>query len=41
MEVFFKIATATLCIGASLQRWHQRVTTMIEKVPGNPRINKL
>jgi hypothetical protein len=41
MEVYFKIATASLCIGASLEWWQQSITTMIKKTPGNPKINKL
>jgi hypothetical protein len=41
MEVHHRIATMALRIGISLQRWQRSVTTMIEKVPGNPKINKL
>jgi hypothetical protein len=41
MEVYYKLATTALWIRASLQRWQQSITTMIEKVPGNPKINKL
>jgi hypothetical protein len=37
MEVYFKIATTALKIGASLKRWQQSITTMIEKIPVTPR----
>jgi hypothetical protein len=41
MQVYHKIATATLQIGMSLDRWQKSITTMIEKVPGNTKIKKL
>jgi hypothetical protein len=41
MEVYCTLATTVLRIGASLQRWQHSIATMIEKVPGNPKINKL
>jgi hypothetical protein len=41
LEVYHKVATATLRIGISLERWQKSITTMIEKVPGNPKLNKL
>jgi hypothetical protein len=39
--VYYKIATAALKWGISLERWKNSITTMIEKQPGCPRINKL
>jgi hypothetical protein len=41
MDVYYKVATATIRIGASLDRWQQSITKMIEKQPDNPKINKL
>jgi Reverse transcriptase (RNA-dependent DNA polymerase) len=41
MGVYHNIATAALSWGISLDRWHNSITTMIEKQPGCPRINKL
>jgi hypothetical protein len=41
MGVYHKVATAALAWGISLDRWHNSITTMIEKQPGCPRINKL
>jgi hypothetical protein len=35
------VATAALDWGVSIQRWQNSITTMIEKQPGCPRINKL
>jgi hypothetical protein len=41
MGAYFHVATAALNWGTSLQRWQNSITTMIEKQPGCPRINKL
>jgi hypothetical protein len=41
MGVYHKIASAVTKWGASLHRWQQSLTSMIEKVPGCPKINKL
>jgi hypothetical protein len=41
MGVYFQIATIAFKIGASLERRQQSITTMIEKIPGTPKINKL
>lgn len=41
MGVYFHVATAALNWGVSLRRWQNSITTMIEKQPGCPRINKL
>jgi hypothetical protein len=41
MGVYHNIATTALKWGISLERWQNSITTMIEKQPGCPRINKL
>jgi hypothetical protein len=41
LGVYYQVATAALEWGVSLQRWQNSITTMIEKQPGCPRINKL
>lgn len=41
MGVYYNIATAALGWGITLDRWHNSITTMIEKQPGCSRINKL
>jgi hypothetical protein len=41
MKVHYYIALAALRTGTSLDRWQNITMTMIEKVPGCPRTNKL
>jgi hypothetical protein len=41
MQVYYEIATAAINQGISLNRWQQSITSMIKKVPGSPKINKL
>jgi hypothetical protein len=41
MGAYFHVATAALNWGTSLQLWQNSITTMIEKQPGCPRLNKL
>jgi hypothetical protein len=41
LGVYYNVATAALQWGISLQRWKNSITTMIEKQPGFPQINKL
>jgi hypothetical protein len=41
LSVYYRIATLALAHGISLERWQHSTTSMIEKTPGNPRINKL
>jgi hypothetical protein len=41
LMTYYKLATAALRSGTSLDRWQNSITTMIEKQRGNPKINKL
>jgi hypothetical protein len=41
MGVYFHVATVALNWGTSLQHWQNSISTMIEKQPGCPHINKL
>jgi hypothetical protein len=41
MKVYYHIEIAAFPTGLSLDRWQNSITTMIEKIPGCPRINKL
>lgn len=41
LQVLYHIATSAFNSGQSLERWKQVTTCMIEKIPGEPRINKL
>ena len=41
MRVYYNIVIAALNLGISIERWQNCTTTMIEKQPGNPKINKL
>jgi hypothetical protein len=41
LGVYYKLASLALKWGISLERWQNSITTMIEKQPGCPRINKL
>jgi hypothetical protein len=41
MLVYFHMVMAGIRSGSSLTRWQRSTTTMIEKIPGSPRINKL
>jgi hypothetical protein len=41
MGVYYHVATAALNWVASLLRWQNSITTMIEKQPGCPRVSKL
>jgi hypothetical protein len=41
MKLYYQIAMAPLRTGTSLDRWQNSTTTMINKIPGCPRINKL
>lgn len=41
MTVYYNIVIAALNMGISIDRWQNCTTTMIEKQPGNPKINKL
>lgn len=41
MSVYYHIVAAALNTGTSIDRWQNCTTTMIEKQPGNPKINKL
>jgi hypothetical protein len=41
MDIYHKLAAATIMIGASLDHWQRSITTMIEKQPGSPKIIKL
>jgi hypothetical protein len=41
LKLYYHIAVAAFRAGISLQRWQTSITTMIEKIPGSPRINKL
>lgn len=40
-QVYYQIAMATLYSANTLRRWCHSSTMMLEKVPGNPKINKL
>jgi hypothetical protein len=41
LRVYYHIACMALRWGLSLDRWQTSITSMIEKVPGCPKINKL
>jgi hypothetical protein len=41
MKVYFDIVDIAITLGISLKRWQHSTTTMIEKIPGCPKINKL
>jgi Reverse transcriptase (RNA-dependent DNA polymerase) len=41
LRVYYRIATAALSWGVSLNRWHTSITAMIQKIPGCSKINKL
>ena len=41
MKVYYHITHAAVNIGVSLKRWQTSITSMIEKIPGCPKINKL
>jgi hypothetical protein len=41
MTVYYKIATIALQFGISLEHWQHSTTSMIQEIPGNPKINKL
>lgn len=41
MKVYYHITHAAVNIGISLNRWQTSITSMIEKIPGCPKINKL
>jgi hypothetical protein len=41
MLVYYQVAMAALKSGNALERWTHVTTTMIEKIPGLPRIHKL
>jgi hypothetical protein len=40
-QVYYDILNSAIKLGISLERWQQSTTTMIEKIPGCPKINKL
>jgi hypothetical protein len=40
LMTYYKLATAALRSGISLDRWQNSITTMIKKQAGNPKINK-
>jgi hypothetical protein len=41
MKVYYEVATAAANQGISLQCWQHSITSMIKKIPGSPKINKL
>lgn len=41
LMTYYKLAMTAMRLGISLKRWQNSITTMIEKVPGNPKINEL